>query len=72
METKETALSIAQRHYGMNSYIMDSWVEDEWHIMHPPEVWQANVVRINDKWFIEIPDIEEGIVIDSFFREVPA
>lgn len=71
MGTKDKALDIAQRHYGNDVYLMDGWIDNEWHIMKVPEVWQANVVFINDKWFIEIPELEGDIVIGSFFREVP-
>jgi len=69
MGIKETALSIAQKHYG-DCYLMDSWVENEWHIMKLPEVWQANVVCLNDGWFIEIPELEGDVVIGSTFMEV--
>ena len=69
MDIKETALSIAQKEYG-EVYLMDSWVENEWHIMKLPEVWQANVICSPTGWYIEIPELEGDVVIGSFMREV--
>lgn len=69
MNIKETALSIAQKEYG-EVYLMDSWVENEWHIMKLPEVWQANIICSPTGWLIEIPELEGDVVIGSFYREV--
>lgn len=69
MDNKQEAFELATKRYG-DIYLVDGWIENEWHIMKLPEVWQGNILQMDGKWFFEIPHLEGDIVVASDFVEV--